>query len=365
MSDTNSLRLLPGQNHATYKMKVSIIIVSWNVREDLVRCLRSIEKYRPSRPYEVIVVDNGSSDGTAEFVERDFPTVTVIANEHNRGFAAANNQGFQKAKGQYILLLNPDTIVHKGSLDALIDFMDNNSDVGACGPKLLNADGTTQASLRQLPTFRGVLYRYTICRNLRIFRKQYESWMMKDFGYDKQAEVEQLMGSALLVRRLAMEQVGTMDERFFMYYEEVDLCYRLRQGRWRITFVPEATITHLGGRSAEQLSVTRRAMMFASMFAFFRKHRGAFRTVLFGIIFKAGVFLAELCKLTAGLSTYLYALAIGDKNRKDKSLARIKNATAWLAGTYRKRVRKPLLCRNRESDSKDFPRKTLEATDGN
>lgn len=312
-------------------MKLSIIIVSWNVREDLIRCLRSIFENPPGCEFEVIVVDNASSDGTVETAKKDFPDIKVIANTTNVGFAAANNWGFQKAGGQYLLLLNPDTIVQGGALDILIRFMDDNPAVGACGPKLLNDDGTTQLSVRRFPTFRGALYRHTVLRNLGIFRKSYKNWLMKDFRYDNQADVEQLMGSALLVRRSAMEQVGPMDERFFMYYEEVDLCYRLKEAGWRIGFVPEATITHLGGRSAKQVPVERRAMMFTSMLAFFRKHRGSFQTTLFSVVFKTGVVLAEVYKFVAGLLVYLYALAIGNGERKDKSLAKIRNAAAFLA----------------------------------
>lgn len=345
-------------------MKLSVIIVSWNVREDLIRCLRSIFENSPACEFEVVVVDNASSDGTAECIKRDFTAVAVIANEQNRGFAGANNEGIQKAGGQYIFLLNPDTIVHKGSLDTLIGFMDNNPDAGACGPKLLNTDGTTQASVRRFPTFRGALYRHSVFRLTGIFRAQYRKWLMKDFEYDRQADVEQLMGSALLIRRSAIEQVGMMDERFFMYYEEVDFCYRLKQRGWRIVFVPEATITHLGGRSAGQVPAARRAMMFASMLAFFRKHRGGFRTAVFSLVFKPGVIAADVCRFTAGLFAYLYALTTLDAERRDKSLNRIRNAAAWLTGAHRGWGRKPPLCRSRGKDSRDSLRRTPEDRGG-
>jgi GT2 family glycosyltransferase len=343
--------------------KLSIIIVSWNVREDLLGCLKSVRDNKPSDEYEVIVVDNASSDGTVECIRREFPTVTLIANEQNWGFAGANNEGIQKAEGQYILLLNPDTIVHKTSLDTLICFMDSNPNVGACGPKPLNIDGMTQASVRRFPTFRGALHRYTILRNLGIFRKSYNNWLMKDFGYDKQTDVEQLMGAALMVRRSAIEQVGMMDERFFMYYEEVDFCYRLKQRGWRIVFVPEATITHLGGRSAGQVPAARRVMRFASMFAFFRKHRGRFEAAMFSIVFKPGVIAADVCRFTAGLFAYLYALTTLDAERRDKSLTRIRNAAAWLIGVHWGWGRKPPLCRSRGKDSRDSLRRTPEARD--
>ncbi len=131
-------------------MKLSIIIVSWNVKRYLVDCLNSL--------HEVIVVDNGSADGTCDLVKERFPSVNLIKNSQNYGFAAANNQGMKAAKSQYILLLNPDTIVRDGALDKLIRFMDDNPDVGACGPKLLNEDGTTQRSVRRFPTFQTAGY---------------------------------------------------------------------------------------------------------------------------------------------------------------------------------------------------------------
>ena len=134
-------------------MKLSIIIVGWNVEFDLVQCLTSLRENRPSNPFETIVVDNNSSDDTVAVVKEKFPEVTVIANQYNRGFAAANNQGIEISSGEYVLLLNPDTIVHPKALDILVKLLDEHPDVGACGSKLLNDDGTVQASVRRFPTF--------------------------------------------------------------------------------------------------------------------------------------------------------------------------------------------------------------------
>jgi hypothetical protein len=314
-------------------MKLSIIIVSWNVQEDLVRCIRSIKENPPHKEFEIIVIDNASSDGTVDVLKRDFSELTVIANKGNRGFAAANNQGIQKALGQYILLLNPDTIVHYGSLDALTGFMDNHLDVGACGPKLLNADGTMQPSVRHFPTFRGALHRHTVLRNFGAFRRQYEDWQMEDFGYDRQADVDQLMGAALLIRRSAMAQTGPMDERFFMYYEEVDLCYRLKTAGWRVVFVPEATITHLGGCSSNQVPVETRMMRLTSLLKFLRKHRGKFATGIFNCVFKPAVILRDICNLVVGTVTYIFAALELNKKRREKSVAKVKNS-AVLLGKY-------------------------------
>lgn len=314
-------------------MKLSIIIVSWNVGEDLLRCLESIKENLPCEKFEMIVIDNGSTDGTVKVVRKNFPEVVMVANDENRGFAVANNQGIKIAKGQYILLLNPDTIVHDGALDRLIGFMDDNPDVGACGPKLLNEDGTTQRSVRRFPTFRAALYRHTIFSLAGLFRGQYHKWLMKDFAYDTQKDVDQLMGSALLIRRSVIDQVGKMDEIFFMYYEEVDLCYRIKKAGWRIVFMPEAVITHLGGHSARQIPVERRIIMLTSLLTFFRKHRGTFRTGLFNIIFKPLVLLRYFFHLCRDAVKYIFAFLLFNRNRQAKCAIRIKNSVLFL-GKY-------------------------------
>ena len=300
------------------------------MREDLIRCLHSIGEDQPGEEFEIIVIDNASTDGTVDAVKTDFPRVVTVVNSENRGFAAANNQGIQKSEGEYILFLNPDTIVHPNSLDILVRFMDDNEDVGACGPKLLNEDGTVQASARRFPTFRGALYRHTAFRLLRIFRGQYKKWLMKDFGYAKQMDVEQLMGSALMVRRAVIDKVGGMDEEFFMYYEEVDLCYRIKDAGWRVVFVPEAAITHLGGRSTGQIPVRKRIMAIASLLEFFRRHRGKFATGLFSCVFKPAIIVRDVIDVATGAVTYIFAVVTLDKKGRGKSAEKLKNSTILL-----------------------------------
>ena len=223
--------------------------------------------------------------------------------------------------------------MHPHSFDILIKFMDDNNDVGACGPKLLNDDGTTQPSARRFPSFRGVLHRHTVFGFLRIFRSEYKKWLMKDFKYDRQMDVNQLMGSALMVRRSVIDRVGGMDESFFMYYEEVDLCYRIKQAGWHIVFIPEAVITHLGGQSAGQIPVRKRIMMLTSLLAFLRKHRGKFATGVFNCVFKPAVILKYIHDIVGGLLTYLVATLLFDRGRQLKSSVKVKRAATWL-GKY-------------------------------
>ena len=311
-------------------MKLSIIIVSWNVKEDVFNCLESIKKNPPMQKFEIILVDNGSNDGTVQAIRNNFPNVTVVANSKNRGFAAANNQGIRKSQGEYILFLNPDTIIHLGSLDTLIKFMDGNDDVGICGPKLLNGDGSIQASVRRFPSFRAALHRNTIFRTLHLFRKQYHRYMMFDFKYDKQFNVDHIKGAAMITRRSIIDNVGGMDERFFMSYEEFDFCLRIKKAGWRIVFIPDASITHFGARSASQIPVELRAMSLRSMFKYFRKHHGAFTTCLFSIVFKPGVILRYMHNIVVGLLTYIVATLLFNRRRQQKAFRKVKNSALWL-----------------------------------
>lgn len=311
-------------------MKLSIIIVSWNVKEDLRDCLRSVEENRPSCEYEVVVVDNASTDGTARMVTCDFPQITLLVNEENRGFAAANNTGIAKAQGRYVLFLNPDTIVHPGSLDTLTEFMDDNEHVGACGPKLLYADGTLQPSVRRFPTLRGVLHCYTILRVVSIFHGQYKKWRMTDFKHDRQTDVDQVMGAALMARRSVVQDLGGMDEDFFMYYEEVDLCYRLKRAGWRIVFTPDAVITHRGGRSIKQVPVRKRIMTLRSILTFLRKHRGRRVTAAFNLVFKPAVILQDIYNVIMAILIFTFTLPIVDRKKRIESAGKVKRTAVWL-----------------------------------
>ena len=312
-------------------MKLSVIIVSWNVRQELLDCLHSIQENPPSYNYEIIVIDNASTDGTVEAIEKIFPVVELVINKNNRGFATANNVGIQKSQGQYILFLNPDTIVHPHSLDTLVKFMDENKDVGACGAKLLNPDGSHQDSIRCFPSFRSALHRHTAFKYIGIFKRDYKKWIMKDHDSNKQMDVEQIMGAALMTRKSIIEQVGQMDEDFFMYYEEVDLCYRIKEAGRRIVYVPESEITHLGGRSAGQIPADKRIMAMTSLLIFFKKHRGKFATGLFACVFKPALVIRDIVDISAGIIKYVFSILIFNRKERKKSADRIKKSIALLS----------------------------------
>ena len=267
---------------------LSIVIVSWNVRALLERCLQSIvTEAQPGpddgvfllggREMEILVVDNASSDGSSEMVRDQFPQVRLIVNGENRGFTAANNQGLVLSQGRYLLLLNPDTEIVGDALATMIGYMQANAKTGALGPRLLNTDGSPQSSRRRFPTFSTALVESTIVQEWwednRVLRRYY----MSDTADDAVQRVDWVVGACLLVRREAYEQVGGLDEGFFMYSEELDWCRRIKAAGWDVVYFPTATVIHHEGKSSEQVVPARHIYFQNSKVRYFRKHHGAFQ----------------------------------------------------------------------------------------
>jgi len=251
---------------------LSIVVVNWNVRDLLRRCLRSILDLQTCK-LEIIVVDNGSTDGSVEMVRTEFPNVRVIANTDNRGFPAANNQGFAVARGRYVLLLNPDTEIVGDALAVMVAFADAHSDVGMVGPQLLNADGSVQSSRRRFPTLVTAFFESTWLERYAP-RRLLERYEFLDQPDDVVQDVDWLYGAALMARREAVEQVGPMDEGFFMYSEELDWCRRFRESGWRVVYLPAAQIVHHEGKSSEQVVAARHIHFQTSKVRYFRKYHG-------------------------------------------------------------------------------------------
>lgn len=257
----------------TKTVDLSVVILNWNARDYLVEALHSIQSQSWRHAIEVIVVDNDSHiDDSVEVIRRDFPDITLIAHNENIGFARGNNLGFEQARGRHILFLNPDTIVHDSALDVLTDWMDAHPDVGACGPKLLNTDGSLQPSCRAFPSVGAGFFRNTFLGRLFPNNPWNRAYLMGGFTHDREADVDWLSGSALLVRREAFEKVGGWDGDYFMYCEDVDLCYKLKEAGWRRVYVPLATITHRIGGSSDWAQGTMIRQHHGSMLLFFRKH---------------------------------------------------------------------------------------------
>lgn len=312
-------------------MKLSIIIVSWNVRPILRECLRSIYSSTPGCLFEIIVVDNASSDDSAAMVRAEFPAVTVIENADNPGFAAATNQGIRQASGDYILLLNPDTIVHPGALEAMVRELDANPSLGACGPKILNADGSIQVTAGgAAPTFRSALYSKTIFRKLGIFRGHHHSRMKKVHDPNVKASAEQLSGAAVMVRASVFEKIGLLDEQFFMYYEDTDLFYRMKTAGICMIYLPDACITHLGGQSTSQIPSEKRLLFLQSLFLFFRKHYGEVKTFFFGLVFKPAYLLRVVMDVVNGLFGLLFFGLAANSQKKEKSACKYRQSVSFL-----------------------------------
>jgi N-acetylglucosaminyl-diphospho-decaprenol L-rhamnosyltransferase len=251
---------------------LSVIIVSWNVRDLLLRCLLSVAPDGYS--CEIVVVDNGSTDGSTDMVRSSFPEVRLVANAENRGFTAANNQGLALAQGRHLLLLNPDTEVQGDALSTMVGYLDDHPEVGALGPQLRYPDGSLQSSRRRFPTFATALVESTVVqewwRDNRILRRYY----MADTPDDAIQEVDWLVGACLLVRREAYQHVGGLDEGFFMYSEELDWCRRLKAAGWQIVYLPAAVVVHHEGKSSEQVVPARHIYFQSSKVRYFRKHHG-------------------------------------------------------------------------------------------
>lgn len=253
-------------------MDLSVVIVSWNVRDLLRRCLGSVLASR-GVTLEVIVVDNASSDGSAEMVRRDFPQVRLVANSENRGFPAANNQGITLSRGRYVLLLNPDTEVINDALATMVAFADGERDVGVVGPQLLNPDGTVQSSRRRFPTLTTAFFESTWLQPYAP-RRLLQRYYVLDRPDDEVQDVDWVTGAALMARREAIDEAGLLDEGFFMYSEELDWCRRFRDAGWRVVYLPTARIIHHVGKSSEQVLPARHIHFQTSKVRYFRKYHG-------------------------------------------------------------------------------------------
>jgi len=254
---------------------LSVLIVNWNTRELLRTCLQSIHKFSPSEPYEVIVVDNASTDGSADMVKTDFPDVRLIANPVNSGYAHGNNLAFQAAKGEGLLTLNSDTEFLDNSLQKAVDLLKAHSEAGCVAGRLIHPDGRTQSSVRGWPTALGVIGDSSGL-GARFPKSRLGSYRLTSFDYNKEQLAPQPMGTFLLFRRDALAAVGDpknpFDENFPIFFNEVDLLYRMHQAGWNCLYSPEVRVVHHGGESTKQV---RKSMIWEShksLVRFLKKH---------------------------------------------------------------------------------------------
>jgi GT2 family glycosyltransferase len=266
----------------TAPIDISIVLVSWNTRDLLLACLDSLPDAVGALCADVWVVDNGSTDGSVAAVRVWRPSdavlpVHVIENERNVGFAAANNQAIVASTGRYILLLNSDTIARPGSIDRLVHFADERPQAGLVGAMLLNPDGSYQGSFADFPSLHSELLSASGLGE-RLFGRWYPNYGPSHAQAARQ--VDYIQGACMLARRAAVEQIGLLDEAYFMYNEETDWCLRMRRAGWESWYAPNARIVHYGGQSTKQVRQAMVQALYRSKVRFFRKHHGAQRAAI-------------------------------------------------------------------------------------
>jgi GT2 family glycosyltransferase len=261
-------------------VRLTVIIVTWNSAGFIAGCLKSLKEFC-SVSAEVLVVDNASVDGTAKLIQQEFPWVKLIENKTNLGFARANNIGIRAASGEYLCLINPDVVVLPGCLHDMLYFMEENRSVGLMGPAMIGSDGTVQSSGMRFPSLWNCF-----CDAFALYRAfprsaAFGGQPMHDCSWDRVQDVDILTGWFWLVRRPALDQVGPLDERFFMYGEDVDWCTRFRQAGWRLVYYPLAKAIHYGGGSSEKDPIRFYIEMQRANLQYWQKHKRGFTQAAF------------------------------------------------------------------------------------
>lgn len=288
-------------------MDLSIIVVNWNTRDLLAQCLSSVFSSQSTsgeqdqtatgdnvglqagdrpRSTEVFVVDNASSDGSAEMVRKRFPQVRLIENRENMGFARANNQAIRESSGRFVLLLNSDTIVQPGALSWMVAFMETHGEAGIVGGNILNADGTRQYCFARFPT---LLSEIALALGLDT-HFPFSTWFGPRLDIDDESiSADWVGGAALMVRRQALDRAGLLDESYFMYSEEVDLAYRIRCAGWKTCVLRDARIIHLGQQSSRRAPAAMKVQLFRSKVLYFTKHHGSGEAAVLDFVFAVSI----------------------------------------------------------------------------
>jgi GT2 family glycosyltransferase len=275
-------------------LDLTVSIVNWNTKNLLKACLASIFNQTEGLNYHVWVVDNGSSDGSVQMIEREFPQVRLIKNSVNLGFTKTNNQVLRQCEGNYVLLLNSDTQVVGNALKELIDFMEVHPEAGAAGCQLLNKDGSLQLSCGRFPTLTSVFFGAKTCN--RIFRRIFgKRTFFAEYGLSEQEhlcfqEVDFVKGCCIILRKSVLEKTDFLDENIFMYFEEMDLCYRIKQQGNKILYTPQPKVIHLGGQSDRFDSKTVSKRLNSQEY-FFRKHYGNTQAFFLKLVIALGTLL--------------------------------------------------------------------------
>jgi GT2 family glycosyltransferase len=273
---TNTLRHTMETSHKSDRPRVSVIILNYNTRDDLRTCLRSVQRTEVATgelQAEIFVVDNASADNSADMVESEFPRVRLIRAPRNGGYAYGNNLAIRVCRGEYVLLLNPDALVPPGAIGSLCKYLDARPDAGVVGPKVVRPDGSLDlACRRSFPSLAVSSYRILGLSKLFPRSRRFGRYNLTYLDPDLPAEVDSVVGACMLVRRAAIEQAGLLDEQFFMYGEDLDWAYRMKQAGWRILYNPGVTVLHRKGESSRRRSDAATMAFYDAMDIFYRKH---------------------------------------------------------------------------------------------
>jgi GT2 family glycosyltransferase len=282
-------------------MDLSIIIVNWNVKSLLERCLVSILKTGTDVDYEIIVIDNASTDNSQEFLSKfknENPKSKIILNQKNLGFAKAVNQGLGVAEAELILLLNPDTEVLPETLSKIVKFMHQYPRCGVLGGKILNFDGSIQPSVRSFPTLFSQILILLKLHNFFPRLKPLKDYFLLDFDYSKRQLVDQVSGAFLATRTEVIKKIGGFDERFFLWFEEVDFCFRAKRAGWEVIYTPDIYVNHYGKRSFSQILPINRQIEFnRSLFYYFKKHQPKRDYYILSLFYPISLFLALIVQI--------------------------------------------------------------------
>lgn len=252
--------------------ELSITICSWNTIDDLRACLQSLRENQDEANFEVLVIDNASSDGSPDMVEQEFPEFRLLRQTTNLGFTGGHNLAIKERRGHHVALLNSDTVVHKGAIKTLVEYMREHPEVGIVGPKLLNPDGSLQYSCRKFPNPVAAAFRNTFLGRLFPNNKYTRDYLMQDWDHSQPQTVDWLSGAAMFIRKEVIDTVGVLDNNLFMYCEDVDLCKRAWLGNFQVMYLPEAVITHAIGRSTDKAANKMIVRFHRSMFRYYGKH---------------------------------------------------------------------------------------------
>ncbi len=309
-----------------HKPSVAAVIVTWNGKAYAVECLESLKKHAGDLALQTIVVDNASTDGTPEAVQEQFPEVQLVRSRTNLGFSSANNLGVRLTDADYVCLINSDVVVPPQCIERMIEFMESHPDVGMLGPKMVGPDGGTGDSVMRLPTVWN-----TFCCAMgfhRLFKtsKWLGGFMMSGFPYDQTTDVEVLTGWFWMLRKSALQQVGGLDEQFFMYGEDIDWSYRYLKAGWRVVFFADAWALHYGAASSAAAPARFYVEMRRANLQYIRKHHGRLTAGLYRLV----LFAHEAIRIAGHGLLYLFA-----SSKRKYSRTKVVSSLAcfgWLAG---------------------------------